>query len=661
MTKKRIRITDGGIALPLGNNTFLMRGRLHSQGGIGIGNGGKNDIEVEDGEIVKFNKNNIQVLSDQPMLNGISPANALLAGGSFNKIFKAQQSINGNYGGSYAETGTEKKYNYIGGTPQEARKKYLEFDTDLTNAINAIANEYGINNELLMHRVAKEGLIDRLIQENNANYKNKDYKFSSAINFKEFYPFDDLGLDDSFDLYDKYNLHRNIPIRKIQNYNEKERVVNSVITKNVTDGIELMAADLNYRKELLKNKGFNPTNAMISGSYNRGVKGLLDMYNNDKNSVETEYKIPDTYKELINKDIKYTPDIEIKTNNYKGLINDDANYIAYIAYKHGYIPLKKEDFYDIGKEELLSDYKGLSDKEKEDLLNKYDKAFKDRKEDDFIKNYTLKYGLDIRKDINNDKNIIPLLNKTYNFKNGGQINMKLKYKNKQDITDIVMNEILPHSTGERKKFFTGGFWTNLAANGVNSLLQGIISPILNYNMANEIEKSGKDLQPAQMSKTYLDSRDHTLKHLLGDVDRTVNKFIDISSKNTNNSKTHMNRVRGFLSDAITKKQDIIGRSLNRSDDIKSKNAIMAQEVDKINIANKNQFALVNEQNRIARQAAAMSARTAGNQAILDSTKNLLQGIGKGFYDHDKLGLSLLNSNNSKAWDFFDKHWGQNWK
>ena len=109
MTKKRIRITDGGIALPLGNNTFLMKGRLHSQGGIGIGNGGKNDIEVEDGEIVKFNKNNIQVLSDQPMLNGISPANALLAGGNFNKIFKAQQSINGNHHGSYGKNGLIKK------------------------------------------------------------------------------------------------------------------------------------------------------------------------------------------------------------------------------------------------------------------------------------------------------------------------------------------------------------------------------------------------------------------------------------------------------------------------------------------------------------------------------------------------------------------------
>ena len=177
MTKKRIRITDGGIALPLGNNTFLMRGRLHSQGGIGIGNGGKNDIEVEDGEVVKFNKNNIQVLSDQPMLNGISPANALLAGGNFNKIFKAQQSINGNYGGSYAKDGSEREI--IGGTPNESRVKYYKKDKQLTETINAIANEYGVDNELLLHRIAKEGLIDQLINYNNYFTKyDKNYKIN---------------------------------------------------------------------------------------------------------------------------------------------------------------------------------------------------------------------------------------------------------------------------------------------------------------------------------------------------------------------------------------------------------------------------------------------------------------------------------------------------
>ena len=75
----------------------------------------------------------------------------------------------------------------------------------------------------------------------------------------------------------------------------------------------------------------------------------------------------------------------------------------------------------------------------------------------------------------------------------------------------------------------------------------------------------------------------------------------------------------------------------------------------------NQFTLVNEQNRLARQAAAMNARMAGNVAITQSIGSLLKGVGTAFYDWDKLGLSLLNSTNPKAWDFFDKHFGENWK
>lgn len=550
MSKKQIRITDGGVALPLGNNTFLMRGRLHSQGGIGIGNGSKNDIEVEDGEVVKFNKDNIQVLSDQPMLNGISPANALLAGGNFNKIFKAQQSINGNYGGSYGKDGLIKK------------------------------------------------LIGFFTENNEKENTNKENKKDAPIDWNE--------------------------IKIKQAYTES---------------------------------GFNSkavSKAPAYGLYQITPQTLKEF--NDKTG--NAYKVEDLYNDKINTEIRdwYMNDLYNREWNTKNNPSDSVRATKTImAYNMGPTSLVnrlnelKAKGYDI--------YQSL-DWTQDDSIPVESREYNDfilRNQNNSLSRNQLVYEASKKKNADKVEGI------RNGFKNGGQINMKLKYKNKQDITDIVMNEILPHSTGERKKFFTGGFWANLAANGVNSLLQGIVTPILNYNMANEIEKSGKDLQPAQMSKTYLDSRDHTLKHLLGDVDRTVNKFIDISSKNTNNSKTHMNRVRGLLSDALTKKQDIIGRSLNRSDDIRRENARMSQEVDKFNISNKNQFALINEQNRIDRQAAAMKARMAGDKAILDSTTNLLHGIGKELYDYDKIGLSLLNSENSKAWDFFNEHWGKNWK
>lgn len=183
MTKKRIRITDGGIALPLGNNTFLMKGRLHSQGGIGIGNGGKNDIEVEDGEVVKFNKDNIQVLSDQPMLNGISPANALLAGGNFNKIFKAQQSINGNNHGSYAKDGVVKRIiNYIfGDDEKENNEKAEPLNLEELKLRQAYA-ESGFDSEAKSNKDAmglfqiRQILLNDYNAANGTNYTLEDLK-----------------------------------------------------------------------------------------------------------------------------------------------------------------------------------------------------------------------------------------------------------------------------------------------------------------------------------------------------------------------------------------------------------------------------------------------------------------------------------------------------
>ena len=89
---KRIapNVIRGGVAIPLGSNYFLMKGRTHREGGIDVGK----DLEVEDGELMKVTKDNIKVLSDQPIFNGISPAKYAINGNirkRFNKAFKAQE------------------------------------------------------------------------------------------------------------------------------------------------------------------------------------------------------------------------------------------------------------------------------------------------------------------------------------------------------------------------------------------------------------------------------------------------------------------------------------------------------------------------------------------------------------------------------------------
>lgn len=80
-------IVRGGIAVPLGNNYFFMKGRKHKQGGIDVGK----DLEVEDGEVMKLTKDNIKVFSAVPFLNGQSPVEKLLGGEDPNKVFDQQE------------------------------------------------------------------------------------------------------------------------------------------------------------------------------------------------------------------------------------------------------------------------------------------------------------------------------------------------------------------------------------------------------------------------------------------------------------------------------------------------------------------------------------------------------------------------------------------
>ena len=101
-------IVAGGIAQPLGNNFFYMNGRKHSQGGIDIGPNDKTGIEVEDGEVVETNGNELKVYSAQPIINGVSPAKLVMGGANPNKVFKAQEDFKDRNG--INDDGTKAKY-----------------------------------------------------------------------------------------------------------------------------------------------------------------------------------------------------------------------------------------------------------------------------------------------------------------------------------------------------------------------------------------------------------------------------------------------------------------------------------------------------------------------------------------------------------------------
>ena len=145
-------VVAGGIAQPLGNNFFYMNGRKHSQGGIDIGPSDKTGIEVEGGEVVETNGNELKVYSAQPILNGASPAQLVMGGANPNKVFKAQEDFKdrnriNDDGTKYKEGGkiyqapdeykrqiAERGSIIIGGYPTIAGNRNYKFIKGLTKA-----------------------------------------------------------------------------------------------------------------------------------------------------------------------------------------------------------------------------------------------------------------------------------------------------------------------------------------------------------------------------------------------------------------------------------------------------------------------------------------------------------------------------------------------
>ena len=89
-------ITSGGSATPIGNNSYLLQGRKHAEGGIVIGKG-KNSIEAEAGEVVKIDKKDkeMKILSTLPLTrSGLSPAaKAISNPKQTDSAFKEQESF----------------------------------------------------------------------------------------------------------------------------------------------------------------------------------------------------------------------------------------------------------------------------------------------------------------------------------------------------------------------------------------------------------------------------------------------------------------------------------------------------------------------------------------------------------------------------------------
>ena len=154
-------VVAGGIAQPLGNNFFYMNGRKHSQGGIDIGPSDKTGIEVEGGEVVETNGNELKVYSAQPILNGASPAQLVMGGANPNKVFKAQEDFKDknriNDDGSKYQNGGIKKNNYNKNDNTTVAKPVIQEYIPATGATKAIQD---LRNKLTRNNTIKGGNIN---------------------------------------------------------------------------------------------------------------------------------------------------------------------------------------------------------------------------------------------------------------------------------------------------------------------------------------------------------------------------------------------------------------------------------------------------------------------------------------------------------------------
>ena len=101
-------VAEGGTAIPIKKDSFLLKGRKHNNGGIVIGKG-KNSIEAEGDEVVQITPKQLKVFSAQPILNGNSPAELVQKGAEPSKVFNAQESFKDR--NNLNDDGTKKKRN----------------------------------------------------------------------------------------------------------------------------------------------------------------------------------------------------------------------------------------------------------------------------------------------------------------------------------------------------------------------------------------------------------------------------------------------------------------------------------------------------------------------------------------------------------------------
>lgn len=297
-------VVAGGIAQPLGNNFFYMNGRKHSQGGIDIGPSDKTGIEVEGGEVVETNGNELKVYSAQPILNGASPAQLVMGGANPNKVFKAQEDFKDRNGinddGTKAKYGKE-KYVVKSDRTELSKNKNIPYK-DIISKVNKDYSKLHGYNEYIANK------IKRFINDPDIKYK-PSYQITG--NAKKDYINDVIGREISN--LPKYNPFTHHVRKYVYDILEKKGIdVNS-------PGIGITFGDKNFKVVNYNNDIFG--NNVI---YQIPEKEVKDIYYKDINN-QLGKLISNNYRKYVEKqfDKLYNKDINIELRKSKRISNNE--------------------------------------------------------------------------------------------------------------------------------------------------------------------------------------------------------------------------------------------------------------------------------------------------------------------------------------------------
>lgn len=251
-------VRAGGVAIPLGNNFFYMKGRKHSTGGIDIGD----SLEVEDGEVMQLNSkgDGAKVYSSVPFLRGSSPAQLVLGGANPNDVFRAQENFKDK--NRINDDGT--KYNN-GGIIQRN-------DSTINNRNNNNDNNW-INSPNRIRRINAKDISPELrhvTKEYVDGRKAKMVQINSNVvtNSNRFRNIADSLLDTRFvnDLYGAFStaIKNKNPFELGRYARNRERNTNLIINDLVNDSTFNMYYDNNYYDRDWLDKGVDFINDVMS-------------------------------------------------------------------------------------------------------------------------------------------------------------------------------------------------------------------------------------------------------------------------------------------------------------------------------------------------------------------------------------------------------------